>query len=524
MGTYIVRRLLLMVPTILVISVINFAIINAAPAPRLSNVNADGIFDKSASAEANEGEFIFRQTFALDKPVFWNTRYALDDAEILWRVSSYLRPWELPKDRRAHRDTLADYGRVIIPHLVRICDAATAPLGAWPEAWAADYARRWREARELWMKAGRPPDASVAWPPPEEAPPSDAAWRARLARYALDRLANNAPRRPVFAYGEDVTDEILERNRAIRREAIQLRSIWNDAGATDRQKAERWKAWYEERKAEWEYSAGDKFAMCLGETRFAKFWGNLLTGDLGTSFKHRKKVWTLIFERLHISLTLSFGSLLLAYLISIPLGILSAVTHRSLGDRVTSVTLFGLYSLPTMFLGVLLLQYFALKLDWAPVSGFSSADYAQRTVLSKLADNLGHLVLPVITMTVGAIAYLSRIMKSGLIEIIRSDFVRTARAKGLSEFVVVMKHAVRNSLIPIITILGASLPALIGGSVIVEYIFGIEGMGKLGYDSVISRDYGVIMGINILAAVLTMVGVFLADLCYAIVDPRISYK
>jgi len=521
-GTYIVRRLLLMVPTIFLISAINFAIINAAPAPRLSNVGADGIFDKSASAEANEGEFIFRQTFALDKPVFWNTRYALEDGEILWRVSTFLRPWELPKDRRAHRDTLIDYGRTIIPHLVRI--AAAAAEGAPPEAWAEDYARRWEEARGRWMAAGRPPDASVTWPPPPEPPPFDAAWCARLARYALDRLASNAPRRPLFAYGEDVTDAVLEANRAIRREAILLRSIWNDDAATDLEKAQRWREWYEGRKGEWEYSPRDKLEMFLGDTRFANFWDKLLSGDLGTSFKHRKKVWTLIFERLHISLTLSFGSLMLAYLISIPLGILSAVTHRSMADRITSVALFALYSLPTMFLGVLLLQYFALKLDWAPVSGFASADYAQRTVLSKLADNLGHLALPLATMTVGAIAYLSRIMKSGLIETVRSDFVRTARAKGLSEFVVVMKHAVRNSLIPIITILGASLPALIGGSVIVEYIFGIEGMGKLAFDSVTGRDYGVIMGINILAAVLTMIGVFLADLCYAIVDPRISYR
>ncbi|MHC4225549.1 MAG: ABC transporter permease, partial [Planctomycetota bacterium] len=150
--------------------------------------------------------------------------------------------------------------------------------------------------------------------------------------------------------------------------------------------------------------------------------------------------------------------------------------------------------------------------------------YDNLTVLGKAKDVLLHIVLPMATLTVPSLAYLSRYMKSGMIEIIRADFIRTARAKGLSEFVVVAKHAVRNSLIPIITLLGASLPVVIGGSIVVEFIFQIDGMGKLAYVAVVQRDYAVIMGLNILTAVLTMVGVFLADLAYAVVDPRISYR
>ena len=146
------------------------------------------------------------------------------------------------------------------------------------------------------------------------------------------------------------------------------------------------------------------------------------------------------------------------------------------------------------------------------------------TVVGQFWDVMHHSTLPLITMTVGSLAYLSRYMKSGLMENLRADYVRTARAKGLSEFVVTMRHAVRNSLIPIVTLLGASLPAIIGGSVIVEVVFDIDGMGKLGWQAVLRQDYAVILGINILAAILTMVGVFLTDLFYALLDPRISYK
>jgi peptide/nickel transport system permease protein len=235
-------------------------------------------------------------------------------------------------------------------------------------------------------------------------------------------------------------------------------------------------------------------------------------------------VWKLITDRMGVSLTLSCGSLLLAYLLSIPLGILSAVTHRSRSDTASTVALFGLYSLPAMFVGTLLLQYFAI--DWRafPVGAFHSSHFEDLTVVGKIKDVAWHLVLPVATLTLASLAFYSRYMKAGLIEIIREDYVRTARAKGLSEFVVVLKHALRNGLIPIITLIGGALPVILGGAVIDEFIFEIEGMGKLAYESVLKQDYAVLMGLNILTAVLTMVGIFLADLAYAVVDPRIRYR
>lgn len=521
MRTYVLRRLLLMIPMLFGISIVNFLIINAGEAPRMSNVNESGDFDASASMQANEREHIFRRTFNLDKPRFYNTRYGLTDDDILWLLASPQRAWEIPADRKDAMDALDDYGRVIVPHLLRIARAALHDADVL-DGLRVGYVRRWREAHKRWLAEGRPP-GDIAWPPPEEPPPFDEVFRARLATLTLARLANNAPRRPEVIYGE-IPPDVRARNREVRQEQTRLRRIFRDQRTTEEEKLELWQAWADEHAAEWDYSTGDKISMFFLETRFAKFWANLLSFDLGTSFTHRKKVWALIGERIHVSLTLSLGSLILAYVISIPLGILSAATHRTKSDTVITTLLFVAYSMPVPFLCVLLVQYLAIERGWFPVAAFHSTEYAGLTVVGKVKDVAWHVALPLLAMTIPYLAIYSRYMKSGLIEIIRADYIRTARAKGVREFVVVMKHAVRNGLIPIITLVGSSLPFVLAGSVVVEWVFEIEGMGKLAFDSVTNRDYAVLMGLNILTASLTLIGVFLADLAYAYADPRISYR
>lgn len=521
MRTYVLRRLLLMIPMLFGISILNFLIINAGEAPRMSNVNEAGDFDASASMQANEREHIFRRTFNLDKPRFYNTRYTLRDEEILWLLASPQRAWEIPADRKDAMHSLDDYGRVIVPHLLRTAEAALQDPAAL-DALRLDYVKRWRKILSRWLAEGRPP-GDIEWPPPEEPPPFDEAFRTRLATLTLARLANNAPRRPEVIYGE-IPPAVRERNREVRREQTRLRGIFRDPTTTEEEKLALWQAWADEHAAEWDYSTGDKVSMFLLETRFAKFWGNLLSFDLGTSFTHRKKVWALIGERIHVSLTLSLGSLILAYVISLPLGILSAATHRAKSDTVITTLLFVAYSMPVPFLCVLLVQYLAIGRGWFPVAAFHGTEYAGLTVVGKVKDVAWHVALPLIAMTIPYLAIYSRYMKSGLIEIIRADYIRTARAKGVREFVVVMKHAVRNGLIPIITLVGSSLPYVLAGSVVVEWVFEIEGMGKLAFDSVTNRDYAVLMGLNILTASLTLIGVFLADLAYAFADPRISYR
>jgi len=520
MWAYVVRRLLLMVPTLIGISLVNFLIINAADAPRGGAISPDGLVDASASVEAGEAERVFRSAFNLDKPVLFNTRFTLDDGEILWLVATPLRPYSTIEEKKNARDTLEDYGRGIVPHLIRLGNAADAL----PSELRSDYEQHWTKARKGWLKGDRPLDKNLAWPPPETPPPFDGQFGAGVLSMTLNRLYANAPRRPIVRYGEEMSEDDAAYNATVRKEQRELREVF-DRSLTDPTGAlAEWTKWYEADTSEWEYSFGDKASMFFLDTRFAKYWHNLLKFDLGVSFIDRRPVVDKIWEKMPISLTLSLGSLILAYIFALPLGILSGVTHGSTSDRITTVVLFALYSMPIMFVGLLLRDYFTTEWQLLPARGFRSENYEQLTSVGQIWDVVVHVTLPLIALTIGSLAYYSRFMKSGLLEVIRADFIRTARAKGLSEFVVVMRHAARNSLIPIVTLLGASLPVIIGGSVIVEVIFQIDGMGLLGYNAVLQRDYGVLLGLNIITAVLTMAGILLTDVFYAVLDPRISYK
>ena len=187
-----------------------------------------------------------------------------------------------------------------------------------------------------------------------------------------------------------------------------------------------------------------------------------------------------------------------------------------------------LYSLPSFFVATLLL-YFVSEgsnwpvLRWFPTGGFQSAGFEDLTLFGKLSDVAWHLVLPLGCLTYGSLAALSRYMRTGLLEVIQADYIRTARAKGLPERVVIGKHALRNGLLPILTLLSELLPAVLGGSVIIEYIFGIPGIGQWTVDSIYQRDYNVIMGVQLLSTVLVLFGILLTDIAYALVDPRIRY-
>jgi peptide/nickel transport system permease protein len=223
------------------------------------------------------------------------------------------------------------------------------------------------------------------------------------------------------------------------------------------------------------------------------------------------------------------GSLLLAYLIAIPLGIFSAVRKGTPEDRALTLGLFMLYSLPTFFVATLLLYFFSEGSDYRslrifPTGGFMSADTSDLTTWGALRDLLWHLILPLFCLTYGSLAALSRYMRTGLLDVIRADYIRTARAKGLSERTVIGKHALRNGLLPILTLLAGLLPAILGGSVIVEYIFGIPGMGLWIVESIYQRDYNVILVVELFSTILVLVGILLTDLSYALVDPRIRYE
>ena len=229
-------------------------------------------------------------------------------------------------------------------------------------------------------------------------------------------------------------------------------------------------------------------------------------------------------RRLSVTILINLLSMLLIIVIAIPVGIYSATRPYSLGDRISTVCVFIGFATPTFWLSLLLMMLFSVKLDWLPISGLKSLNYATLGPWQQVLDKSMHLVLPVFVSAFGGIAGMSRYMRSSMIEAINNDYITTARSKGLTERAVIYKHALRNALLPLVTILGLSIPGLVGGSVIFETIFGIPGMGQLSYQAIMTRDYPVVMGILTISALLTMMGNMTADICYGLVDPRIRVK
>ena len=247
--------------------------------------------------------------------------------------------------------------------------------------------------------------------------------------------------------------------------------------------------------------------------------------DFGRSFSpDRRPVWDKIKERVGITLSLNFMSLIIILGVSIPIGVIAAYRAHSWFDKGTTLLVFLGFAMPTFWLALLLIMFFGVYLDWLPISGLTSLNFARFTFWQKAQDLAAHVTLPVLVAAFGGLAGMSRYMRGNMLEVIRQDYITTARAKGLPERTVIFKHALRNALMPVITLLGLSVPGLIGGSVIFETIFAIPGMGQLLYGAVMARDYPLVMGELVIAAVLTLVGNMLADVGYALVDPRIHAK
>jgi len=255
--------------------------------------------------------------------------------------------------------------------------------------------------------------------------------------------------------------------------------------------------------------------------------------DFGESFTSDRrpvmqKIWDtkqpLIDRRLFITFMINIVSMFFIFLIALPIGISSATHPYSLYDKIATTSVFIGFAIPGFWLALLLMMLFGIYLDWLPISGFKSLQYESLSFFGKIWDRAQHLILPVFVSSFGGLAGLSRYMRSSMLEVIRQDYITTARAKGLPEKKVIYKHALRNALLPIITLLGLSVPGLIGGSVIFEQVFGIPGMGQLFYQSVMSRDYPLVMAILTLGGILTLAGNLLADIGYMLADPRIRAK
>ncbi len=277
------------------------------------------------------------------------------------------------------------------------------------------------------------------------------------------------------------------------------------------------------RRMEKAYGLDKPFAVA-----YVHWLGNLARLDMGRSISRKQPVTRLIGERIGPTMLLSVTSLGLAYLLSVPLGLYSTARSGKADERAISTLLYMLYALPSFVAALLLLVLFAVKLNGTafelPLFGMVSDNYNSLSTWGKMCDVGRHMILPVFCYTYGSLAYFSRFVKANMQEVIRQDYMRTAKAKGVGPLRVLVHHGFRNTLIPFVTLLGLTLPALLSGSVLLEQIFTWPGMGRLFFESITERDYPTIMGLTLMFSVLTLLGQLLADILYAVVDPRVSYS
>ncbi len=490
---YALKRILWMFPTFFMISMVVFVLINLAP----GNPGAAGAADQqTGSATQSEAVIFFKRQFDLDKPILVNTRFALttEDVRELVVTAQALEGTPTPAEVIAAKDALEDYGNYLVRHLVVLLAEDPSPE---VRRLAAAYLTT---AAALPLVSERIGDPTAA----RDENRARGAFNETIRTWRCDPLPTETP--------------------AGASEGTRPRGQGADP-ACQSDVTTKWQAWWQAERERYEYTGAEKVHAFFFDTRFANYWWKLLHLDLGVSPNNRIPVLDTLTDKLKYSVSLSLTAVLLAYLIAVPLGVYSAVRSGSRSDTLLTVGLFVLYSLPTFFTGTVLLKLLAdgHPFEWFPVGGFQSDDdKLPVTTLGQIADVAWHLALPIATSTSVALAALSRYARTGVIDVIRADYIRTARAKGLEEPVVIVKHAVRNGMIPILTLLGGILPVLVSGSVVIEVVFTIPGMGSYLVDSINLRDYNAVMAVLLASAVLTLVGILISDLSYALVDPRIN--
>lgn len=253
---------------------------------------------------------------------------------------------------------------------------------------------------------------------------------------------------------------------------------------------------------------------------------NISRLDFGESFSYQEPVIDVITSKFPVSLSFGIASLILTYLVCIPLGVKKAIKAGSAFDQISGVVLYILYSIPPLVLGIFLIVWFAggSYFDWFPIGGIKSDDYESFSLGGKIWDRFYHFVLPLTCYMIGNFTELTMLVRNSMLDVIQADYIRTARSKGLKDSLVYYKHALRNALIPVATGLGGFLRVFLAGSLIIETIFNLDGIGLLGYSSILSRDYNVIMGLTFISSLLLLAGNMISDIIYVMVDPRIDFK
>jgi peptide/nickel transport system permease protein len=491
MLAFLLRRLLLMVPTTLGIALVIFSLYHAAPgdpATVMMGIGSGGAMGTSEDVAARREAF--KREHGLDR-------------SLAVQFLNYIGPFNLMRDghawfsspyteRQLVERVTADGQRFLAGLPLEI-----APLPGTERAEAESL----RQAARQVARGGAEASAALELLRAAER----RAWPALLTA-----LKERAQQR-----GERAAEE-TERLSAVLTVLTRAAPSVPASYSSDPPHLAAIEAWFG-----WYYSAGGGARV---QNTGARPYGGLLALDLGREMQTRLPVAQELWKRLKTTLPLSVVAVFLSYLIALPLGIFSARRQGRGIDGLVTVGLFVLYSIPTFWAGLMLVLIFGRNwLDWLPVVGLHDKDASSFTRGQYLWDLAKHSVLPIFTLTYGSLAYISRQMRSGLLEVIQLDYVRTARAKGLSEGVVIYKHALRNALIPVITLLATILPILIGGSIIVEQVFDIPGMGKYAFEGLMRRDFGIIMATTLFTGIMTQVGILLSDLAYSWVDPRIRH-
>jgi microcin C transport system permease protein len=261
-------------------------------------------------------------------------------------------------------------------------------------------------------------------------------------------------------------------------------------------------------------------------TRYFIWLIKLAKLDFGTSYYYEENVWTVLKEKFPVSITFGIFNLILVYAICVPLGILKAVKHGSLFDNITSGMVFAGYSIPGFAFGIVLIVFLGggTFLNIFPIQGLTSDNFEELSFWGKILDYIHHIILPLASYLISHFAFLTMLMKNSLMDQLSQDYIKTAFAKGLSKKTVILKHALRNALIPIMTDLGSFVGLFFAGSILIETIFGLDGIGKLSYESLLNRDYPVALAIIVLSSFAVIIGNIISDFLYTMVDPRIDFK
>ncbi len=492
MFKYAIKRILTFIPMLIAISLLSFVIsINAPgdPVERLSKAAGnEGSAEKQSGASKKIKQEL-RKKLGLDLPIFYFSITDLASSDTLYRIQD-----------KYHKKNL---------------EALTHQSGNWGAV--SDYynalLKLQKSHQSIDLKSITAKDSSLNV---NEVTEANNQFGVEIG--SLLETSNKL----LIAGKFDKMNTLVIDNIFLSNIKQQLQEVQNSCNNLD-SKSQTWKTYIPNINF---YGTKNQYHLWLfGNGKERK---GLLRGDFGISYIDSQPIQDKIWQKVGISFSLSLISIFLAYLISIPIGIYSAYKKDSVADKGMSLILFILYSMPSFFVGTLLLLQFANpdNLSWFPVSGIQDPTLfnPEWSIWQKIKHRLPFLILPIITYTYGSFAFLSRIMRVGMIDIVTQDYIRTARAKGLGESKVILKHALRNSLLPVITVFAAIFPMAIGGSIIIEVIFSIPGMGVEVFNSILNYDYPMIITVFTLSGFLTMIGYLVSDILYAVVDPRISYK